>query len=86
MSVRPVAARAAFIAVSFASVPLLVKNVFFKLPGAIDASFSARFDCSALAYNVEVWLIFFTCWTIASTTLGLAWPTLTVSTPPKASR
>ncbi len=49
MSIRPVATRAAFMAVSFASVPLLVKNDFFSFPGAIDASFSARFDCSAFA-------------------------------------
>jgi hypothetical protein len=36
-------------AVSFASVPLLVKNVFFKFPGEIDASFSAKSDCGPLA-------------------------------------
>ena len=54
MSMCPVAARAAFIAVSLASVPLLVKKDFLRFPGAIDASFSARLDCSGLAYSVEV--------------------------------
>jgi len=41
--------RAAAIAVSFASVPDDVMNVFFRFPGAIDASFSARFDSGSLA-------------------------------------
>ena len=36
-------------AVSFASVPLLVKNVRLRLGGAIDASFSARSPCGLLA-------------------------------------
>src|SRR5687768_14214518 len=84
--IRPVATRAAATAVSFASVPDDVKNVFLRFPGAIDASFSARFDCGALAYSVDVWLIFLTCSTIASTTFGFAWPTETVRTPPNASR
>ena len=54
------AGRAAFMAVSLASVPLLTKNVFFSFPGASCASFSARSLCVLCAYSVLMWLSFFT--------------------------
>ena len=77
---------AAAIAVSSASLPLLVKKLFCSLPGVICANRSARLDCGSLTYSVEVCESVFICSTIASVTRGLACPTLTVSTPPQASK
>src|SRR3954466_4339942 len=80
--IRPVYVRAAATAVSFASVPLLVMKDFLRFPGAIAASFSARFDNGSLAYSVLVWLILRICAITASVTLGFPCPIDTVSTPP----
>ena len=74
-------------AISLASVPLLVKNDLVSLPpGVSDAIFFASAACGSVGNTVE------TCcrvsiWRCSSAlTWGLQWPTLTVTMPPKKSR
>ena len=54
ISSRPVYIRASMIAVSTASVPLLVKKLFRNPPGAIPASRRAAATWGSLRYSVEV--------------------------------
>ena len=74
-------------AVSIASVPLLVKKLLAGLsPGKISASFSASSTMGIVGNSVE------TCWSVracfsrAATTRGSQWPRATVTMPPKKSR
>ena len=69
-----------------ASVPELVKKLFCNLPGVICASFSASATMASLGNNVEVCWSLSTCVLIFEVTLGLQWPSPTVTIPPKKSR
>ena len=66
ISEDPVYMRAARMAVSFASVPLLVKNDLLTLPGVKPATFLASAACGSVANTVETCCSLSTCsWTLA---------------------
>ena len=75
------------IAVSIASVPLLVKNIFAgRSPGKSFSRVSASSTMGMVGNSVDTCCRVRACFSMAATTLGWQWPRETVTMPPKKSR